>query len=59
MPGMKAFFVIITLTNWHGSTEQHVRPVGRMTEHQCNLKAHWLEEQHPHTKAFCKIQHHH
>jgi hypothetical protein len=56
---MKAFYVIIMLTNWHGHTEQHVRNAGWMTEHQCHLKAHWLAEQHPHTSARCEIARHH
>jgi hypothetical protein len=59
MPGMKAFYVIIMLTNWHGHTEQHVQNAGWMTEHQCHLKAHWMAEQRPHTSARCEIARHH
>jgi hypothetical protein len=55
MPGMKAFYVIVLVSHWHGHPVQHVRPVGVMTEHQCHLKAHWIEMQHPYTEAFCRI----
>jgi hypothetical protein len=59
MYGIKAFYVIVMLTNWHGHTEQHARPVGWMTEHQCHLKARRIEMQRPHTEARCEIEHRH
>jgi hypothetical protein len=50
----KAFYVIIVLTNHHGLTERHVRTFGWGTEHQCHLKARWIEEQGRHTRAWCE-----
>jgi hypothetical protein len=55
---MKAFYVIIMLTNWHGHTEQHVQNAGWLTEHQCHLKARHIEMQHPHTTASCRVERH-
>jgi hypothetical protein len=51
---MKAFYVIVSLTTWHGHAERHVQTAGWMTEHQCHVKARWMEEQHPHTRAYCE-----
>ena len=59
MPGMKAFYVIVMLTNWHGHTEQHIQNAGWLTEHQCHLKARHIEMQRPHTSARCEIARHH
>src|SRR6185369_11117932 len=41
---LKAFYVIVLVSHWHGHPVQQIRPVGVMTEHQCHIKAHWIEE---------------
>jgi hypothetical protein len=56
---MKAFFVIVLVTHWHGHVTHSTQEAGWMTRHQCALRAHWIEEQHPRTAAVCEIERHH
>ena len=55
---MKAFYVIALITHWHGHVTHSTQVAGWMTEHQCYLRAHWIEEQNPHTEAYCRIERH-
>jgi len=56
---LKAFFVIVLVTNWHGHVTHSTQQAGWMIAHQCHLQAYWIEEQHPGTVAECRIEHHH
>ena len=55
---MKAFYVIALITHWHGHVTHSTQVAGWMTEHQCHLRAHWIEEQNPQTEAYCRIERH-
>ena len=43
---------------WHGHITHSPRVSGWLTQHQCQLRAHWIEEQHSYTEAYCRIERH-
>jgi hypothetical protein len=56
---MKAFYVMMLITNMHGHVVRHEHVAGWMTEHQCHLEARRIEMNRPHTIASCQVEGHH